>query len=36
MHGLVNDANGKKMSKTKGNVIDPIETLETYVSVVVW
>lgn len=30
MHGLVRDAQGQKMSKTKGNVIDPIDTLEQY------
>jgi len=30
MHGLVRDASGQKMSKTKGNVIDPIDTLEKY------
>lgn len=30
MHGLVRDAQGQKMSKTKGNVIDPIDTLEQF------
>jgi valyl-tRNA synthetase len=30
MHGLVRDGQGQKMSKTKGNVIDPIETIEEY------
>ncbi|KOO27863.1 valyl-tRNA synthetase [Chrysochromulina tobinii] len=30
MHGLVRDGNGQKMSKTKGNVIDPIDTLDEY------
>jgi len=29
LHGLVRDEKGAKMSKTKGNVIDPIETIET-------
>jgi len=28
LHGLVRDAQGQKMSKTKGNVVDPIETIE--------
>lgn len=27
LHGLVRDAQGQKMSKTKGNVIDPIDTV---------
>ena len=30
LHGLVRDEHGQKMSKTKGNVIDPIETVERY------
>ena len=30
MHGLVRDGQGQKMSKTKGNVVDPIETIEQY------
>lgn len=30
LHGLVNDANGKKMSKSKGNVINPLELTEKY------
>ncbi len=30
LHGLVRDENGQKMSKTKGNVIDPISTIDTY------
>ncbi|MDR1451848.1 MAG: valine--tRNA ligase [Helicobacteraceae bacterium] len=30
LHALVRDENGRKMSKSKGNVIDPIETIELY------
>ncbi|GAB4510241.1 MAG: valine--tRNA ligase [Anaerolineae bacterium] len=30
LHGLVRDAKGRKISKTLGNTIDPIELIETY------
>ncbi len=30
IHALVRDAKGAKMSKSKGNVIDPLETMESY------
>jgi len=30
LHGLVRDEHGKKMSKTAGNVIDPIEMMDKY------
>jgi len=30
MHGLVRDEKGQKMSKTKGNVVDPLEAIDTY------
>ena len=30
LHGLVKDPLGKKMSKSKGNVIDPLEVVEQY------
>ncbi|MBU0799409.1 MAG: class I tRNA ligase family protein, partial [Alphaproteobacteria bacterium] len=30
MHALVRDAKGQKMSKSKGNVIDPLELIEKY------
>ncbi len=30
LHGLVNDAQGKKMSKSKGNVVNPLTLTEKY------
>jgi valyl-tRNA synthetase len=30
LHGLVRDAHGIKMSKTKGNVVDPLELVDRY------
>ncbi|AEP09482.1 valine--tRNA ligase [Micavibrio aeruginosavorus] len=30
LHGLILDGKGQKMSKTRGNVIDPLDTIEKY------
>jgi len=30
IHGLVRDEKGQKMSKTKGNVVDPLQLVDTY------
>ena len=30
MHGLVRDKNNEKMSKTKGNVVDPLDVVDEY------
>ena len=30
IHPLVKDENGEKMSKSKGNVIDPLELIDLY------
>ena len=36
MHGLVRDGQGQKMSKTKGNVIDPLEVVDQFGADALW
>ena len=34
VHALVRDEKGQKMSKSKGNVIDPLDLIEKYLSLI--